>query len=81
MVQPFKESQLRSSQCVGFFVISTLEAEEPLLATISELDMRLVMVMTDKASKVVWITNADVMSGTRPDFTPALGLSRALMLG
>ena len=61
-------------------VISTGEAEEPLLATISEQDMSLVKVMTDNASKIVWITNADVMSGTRPDFAPVLGLSRALML-
>ena len=77
-----KNIQLRSFEYVGFFfVISTLEAEEPLLATISEQDMRLVMFMTDKASKIVWISNADVMSGTRPDFAPALGLLRALILG
>ena len=61
-------------------VISTVEAEEPLLATISEQDMSLVKIMTDSASKIVWITNADVMSSTRPDFAPVLGLSRALML-
>ena len=61
-------------------VISTVEAEEPLLATISEQDMNLVKIMTDNASKIVWITNADFMSGTRPDFAPVLGLSRALML-
>lgn len=64
----------------GLIVISTVEAEVPLLATISEQDMRLVKVMTDNASKIVWITNADVMYGTRPDFAPVLGLSRALML-
>ena len=61
-------------------VISTVEAEEPLLAVLSEQDMSLVKFMTDNASKIVWVTNADVMSGTRPDFAPVLGLSRALML-
>ena len=52
----------------------------PLLTTISEQDIRHVKFMTDNASKIIWITNADVMCGTRPEFAPVLGLSRALML-
>ena len=65
---------------VRSIVISTVEAEQPLLKTISEVDMRLVKIITDNASKIIWITNADLLSGTRPDFAPVLGLSRALML-
>lgn len=42
--------------------------------------MQIVKMLTDTASKVMWITNADLLSGTRPDFAPVLGLSRALML-
>ena len=61
-------------------VISTIEAEQPMLNTISEKDMKLVKIITDNASKIIWITNADLLSGTRPDFAPVLGLSRALML-
>ena len=37
-------------------------------------------IITDTASKIMWITNADLLTGTRPDFAPVLGLSRALML-
>ena len=61
-------------------VISTVEAEQPLLTTFGEEDMRLVKVITENASKIISITNADLLSGTRPDFAPVLGLSRALML-
>ena len=61
-------------------IISTIEAEQPLLNAISEEDMKPVKTITNKASKIIWITNADLLSGTRPDFAPVLGLSRALML-
>lgn len=61
-------------------VISTIEAEQPLLDTISEQDLKIVKIITNNASKIIWITNADLLSGTRPNFTPVLGLSRALML-
>lgn len=61
-------------------VISTIEAEQPLLNTATEQDMNLVKVITDTASTIIWITNADLLSGTRPDFALVLGLSRALML-
>ena len=61
-------------------VVSTIEAEQPLLNTISEQDMTMVKIITDNASKIIWVTNADLLSGTRPDFAPVLGLSRALML-
>lgn len=61
-------------------VISTIEAEQPLLNTVTEQDMNLVKFITDTASTIIWITNADLLSGTRPDFALVLGLSRALML-
>jgi len=61
-------------------VISTLEADRPLLSTMSEDEMTLVKIITDSASKILWLTNGDLLSGSRPDFAPVLGLSRSLML-
>lgn len=42
--------------------------------------MTMVKIIMDSASKIIWVTNADLLSGTHPDFAPVLGLSRALML-
>lgn len=42
--------------------------------------MTMVKIIMDNASKIIWVTNADLLSGTHPDFAPVLGLSRALML-
>ena len=50
------------------------------LPQISEQDVKLVQTITNNASKIVWITNADLLSGARPNFAPVLSLSRALML-
>jgi hypothetical protein len=61
-------------------VISTIEAEQPLLSVLSDEEMNFVKAMTDTASKIIWLTNADLLSCTRPDFAPVLGLSRSLML-
>jgi hypothetical protein len=61
-------------------VISTLEAHQPLLSTMSSDEMALVKIITDSASKILWLTNGDLLSGSRPDFAPVLGLSRSLML-
>ncbi|PWY76505.1 polyketide synthase [Aspergillus sclerotioniger CBS 115572] len=64
----------------GATVISLIEVSHPLLATISDNEMGAIKVITDNASTLVWVTNGDIMSGTRPDFALASGLSRALML-
>ena len=61
-------------------VISTVEAHQPLLSTVSEQDMKFIKVITENASKVMWITNSDLLYGARPEFALVLGLSRALML-
>ena len=61
-------------------VVATLESEQPLLNTMNGETMELVKIITNNASKIIWITNADLLSGARPDSTPVLGLSRALML-
>jgi len=61
-------------------VISTIEAEQPLLSIISEEEMNFVKTLTETASKVIWLTTPDLLSCTRPDFAPVLGLSRSLML-
>jgi hypothetical protein len=60
-------------------VVSTVEAEKPLLSTMGEQEMQFVKMMTDTASKIIWLTNADLMSCRRPDFALVLGLSRSLM--
>ncbi|RAK98996.1 type I polyketide synthase [Aspergillus ibericus CBS 121593] len=64
----------------GATVISLLEVSNPLLATISDDEMDAIKAITDNASILVWVTNGDMMSGTRPDFALVSGLSRALML-
>ncbi|RAO74337.1 uncharacterized protein BHQ10_010349 [Talaromyces amestolkiae] len=61
-------------------VISTLEATAPLLSEISEDDMKRVQVLTDNASKILWITNGDLLSGKQPDYTLIRGIAGPLML-
>lgn len=64
----------------GATVISLVEANDPLLATISDNDMDAFKVITDNASLLLWVTNGDMLSGKRPDFALVSGLSRALMM-
>ncbi|TGJ85285.1 hypothetical protein E0Z10_g3506 [Xylaria hypoxylon] len=61
-------------------VISTIESNEPMLSTLTEEQMCLVKKMTDRASFILWVCNADFVGGTKPEFAPVLGLSRAVML-
>ncbi|KAI1142338.1 polyketide synthase [Hypoxylon sp. FL0543] len=61
-------------------VISTIESKDPILSTISEEQMRLVKTLTNRASLILWLCNADFMSAKAPEFAPILGLSRAVML-
>ncbi|KAL1971038.1 hypothetical protein VTN77DRAFT_2872 [Rasamsonia byssochlamydoides] len=61
-------------------VVSTLEVQQPLLSVISEQEMDLVKIITDRVAKILWISNGNILTGSRPDFALVLGLSRALML-
>ncbi|KAJ5701471.1 Acyl transferase/acyl hydrolase/lysophospholipase [Penicillium malachiteum] len=62
------------------FVVSTLEQQLPLLNTIDYFEMGQTKLITDRAAKIVWLTNGGLMDGGKPDFGPILGLSRSLML-
>ncbi|KAJ6092588.1 polyketide synthase [Penicillium sp. IBT 16267x] len=64
----------------GSMVISLVEEVDPLLAIITSEEMDALKIITDNASTILWVTNGDMLSGTRPDFALVGGLSRALML-
>ena len=61
-------------------VISTVEANQPLLNIIDDNSHDKLKTITDNASAIVWVTRGNLLRGSRPDFALALGLSRALML-
>lgn len=61
-------------------IISTIEAEKPLLCDISGHDLATIQSITDGASKIIWLTNNDVLRAKKPDSAPVSGLSRAVML-
>lgn len=61
-------------------VISTVELSRPIMANLTAEEMVHVKIMTDKASKLVWLTGGNLLSGERPDYALISGLSRALML-
>ena len=61
-------------------VVSTLEAMSPLLSTISEEDLKHVKVLTNRAGKLLWITNGNLLSGNQPDHALIRGIAGPLML-
>lgn len=61
-------------------IISTIEALSPLLSTISEEDLNRVKVLTNMASKILWVTNANLVSGSQPDHALVRGIAGPLML-
>ena len=61
-------------------VISILELEQQLLATITPVEMDLLRQITDTVSDLVWLTGSNYIAGSSPNLTLASGLSRALML-
>lgn len=60
-------------------VISTIELEDPLLATMTSGEMTMIKTITDNASHLLWITGGNLLRGSRPDFALASGLSRSIM--
>lgn len=61
-------------------VISAIELNRPVLATLTAEEMVSIKYITDKALHLLWLTAGDALNGTRPDFALMSGLSRALML-
>ena len=70
-------SQSLKPECI---VIATVELEDSLFAPVTTEDMSLVKSMTDTASCLLWLTGGSLLSGSRPNFAIASGLSRAVML-
>ncbi|KAL4746292.1 hypothetical protein BDW72DRAFT_207477 [Aspergillus terricola var. indicus] len=64
----------------GTTIFSLCELHTPLLSTSSDAEMAQIKLMTDNATSLVWLTNGDIMNGTRPDFALASGIARALTL-
>ena len=64
----------------GTTVFSLLESERPLLSGISDDEMQRVKVITNNASRLVWVTCGNLLKGGRPDFGLVSGLSLALVL-
>ena len=64
----------------GTTVFSLLEAERPLLSKVSDDEMQSVKVITNNASRLVWVTRGNLLKGGHPDFGLVSGLSRALVL-
>ncbi|RAH71709.1 uncharacterized protein BO66DRAFT_400146 [Aspergillus aculeatinus CBS 121060] len=61
-------------------VVSTIELHKPILSTLTAAKMTKVKLMTDNASNLIWLTGADLMDGTHPEYALVSGLSRAIML-
>ncbi|KUI73219.1 Polyketide synthase-nonribosomal peptide synthetase [Cytospora mali] len=61
-------------------VISLLEARSPLLAGLTDDEMRRLKLLTDNVKNLLWVTSGDVLDGKVPEMGLAAGLSRALML-
>ena len=53
----------------GITVFNLSEVKTPLLATISDEHMSRVKLMTDRAGSIVWLTNGNILEGSRPDFS------------
>jgi hypothetical protein len=61
-------------------VVSTIEATTPLFSTISENDLKRVQILTNSASKILWITKGHFVSGNQPDHALIRGIAGPLML-
>ncbi|KAI0003946.1 ketoacyl-synt-domain-containing protein [Xylariaceae sp. FL0662B] len=61
-------------------VIATIELEDPTLSRLTEDEMRLIKVLTDNCTNLIWVTGGKLLQGAKPEMAVAFGLSRALML-
>ncbi|RFU27489.1 hypothetical protein B7463_g8851, partial [Scytalidium lignicola] len=61
-------------------VFSLLEVETPLLSGCNDYEMEKVKIITDNASKIIWVTGGNLLKAKDPRFGLVNGLSRALMM-
>jgi acyl transferase domain-containing protein len=61
-------------------VFNLCELKSPLLSVCTDEEMAKIKLITDNASSLIWMTNANTLEGENPDFALISGLSRALML-
>lgn len=61
-------------------VVSLIEAESPLFASINQTAMTKLKIITDRASRILWVTSGGLLRCPNPDFALASGLARTLML-
>lgn len=64
----------------GTTIVCTVELHEPMLATLSELEMGSMKLMTDNAAFILWIHGGGNINATRPDLAMVTGFSRSLVL-
>jgi len=65
---------------LGSIVVTTIELEDPVLASMTESQLQAVKVMADNTSVLLWITGGSLYKAERPEFALILGLARSLML-
>ncbi|KAI9742877.1 MAG: hypothetical protein M1818_003606 [Claussenomyces sp. TS43310] len=61
-------------------VVSTIELEDPVVATMTAAQLQAVKIMAENASNFLWITGGRLFKAQRPEFALVLGLARSLML-
>ena len=61
-------------------VICTVELYEPMLTTLSEIEMSSMKIMTDNAAHILWIHGGGNINATRPDLAMVTGFARSLVL-
>lgn len=61
-------------------IVCTVELYEPMLTTLSEIEMTSMKIMTDNAAFILWIHGGGNINATRPDLAMVTGFSRSLVL-
>lgn len=80
-VDRFSLSKLTTAAITpGTTVVCTVELHEPILTTLSEIEMRSMKIMTDNAAFILWIHGGGNIAATRPDLAMVTGFSRSLVL-
>ncbi|KAI9665524.1 MAG: Type I Iterative PKS [Alyxoria varia] len=77
---PFQDVSTRAVIALQSLIIFTVEYHNTILDGISAEDMTRLKVLTDSASKLLWLTRGNLTVGAKPEASLVLGLSRALML-
>ena len=64
----------------GSTVISTIELNEPFLVELQAAENDQIKALTDRASRLLWITGGALLKGRKPEFSAMLGLARVIVL-